>query len=75
MSSLQFRVKDMFVQVLIRSPTNCNLAKASHYENTPMQYTVIFHSRKNDNFQMKNYDIFLISAQNIDGGHTLELPQ
>ena len=22
----------------------------THYENTPMQYTVIFHSCKNDNF-------------------------
>ena len=28
-----------------------------HYENTPMQYTAIFHSCKNDNFQMKNCDI------------------
>ena len=33
-----------------------------HYENTPIQYTVIFHSCKNDYFQMKNYDIFLIFA-------------
>ena len=30
-----------------------------HYENTPMQYTAIFHGRKNDNFQMKIFDIFL----------------
>ena len=37
-----------------------------HYENTPMQYTAIFHSRKNDNFQMKCFYIFLIFAQNID---------
>ena len=36
-----------------------------------MQYTVIFHSCKNDNFQMKNCDIF---AQNIDHGYTLEPP-
>ena len=35
------------------------------YENMPMQYTTIFHGRKNDNFQMKNYDSFLIFAQNI----------
>ena len=27
------------------------------------------------NFQMKNCDIFLIFAQNIDCGYTLELPQ
>ena len=30
---------------------------------------------ENDNFQMKNYDIFLIFAQNIDCGYMLELPQ
>ena len=32
---------------------------------------------KNDNFQMKNCDIqvFLIFAQNIDCGYTLEPPQ
>ena len=41
---------------------------ALHYENTSMQYTAIFHSCKNDNFQMKNCDIFLIFAQNIDRG-------
>ena len=33
----------------------------------------IFHGCKKDNFQMKNYDIFLIFAQNIDCGYTLEL--
>ena len=47
----------------------------THYENTPMQYTAIFHGLKNDNFQMKNCDIFLIFAQNIDCGYTLEPPQ
>ena len=31
-----------------------------HYENTPMQYTAIFHGCKNDNCQMKIFDIFLI---------------
>ena len=48
----------------------------NHYEITPMQYTVIFNGcknskeyrllillqGKNDDFQMKNYDIFLIFA-------------
>ena len=29
-----------------------------HYENMRMQYLVIFHCCKNDNFQMKNCDIF-----------------
>ena len=30
---------------------------------------------KNDNFLMKKCDIFLIFAQNIDRGYTLEPPQ
>ena len=30
---------------------------------------------KNENFQRKNSDIFHISAQNIDCGYLLELPQ
>ena len=41
-----------------------------HYANKPMQYTVILHSCKNDNFQIKNCDIFLIFAQTIDCGYT-----
>ena len=40
-----------------------------------VQYTAIFHGCKNDNFQMKSFDIFLIFAQNIDCGYTLEPPQ
>ena len=40
-----------------------------------VQYTAIFHCCKNDNFQMKMFDIFLIFAQNIDCGYTLEPPQ
>ena len=46
-----------------------------HYAYMPVQYTAIFHGRKNDNFQMKNCDIFLIFAQNIDRGYTLELSE
>ena len=48
---------------------------ACHYANTSVQYTAIFHGCKNDNFQMKIFDIFLIFAQNIDCGYTLEPPQ
>ena len=40
-----------------------------------VQYTAIFHGCKNDNFQMNFFDIFLIFAQNIDCGYTLEPPQ
>ena len=46
-----------------------------HYANMSVQYTAIFHGCKNDNFQMKFFDIFLIFAQNIDCGYTLEPPQ
>ena len=49
--------------------------KVTHYANMSMQYTVLFHGCKNDNFQMKNCNIFHIFAQNIDCGYTLEPPQ
>ena len=39
-----------------------------------MQYTEIFKVVKNENFQKKNFDIFLIFAQNTDCGYTLEPP-
>ena len=45
-----------------------------HYENMPMQYTEIFKVVKNENFQSKIFAIFLIFAQNIDCGYTLEPP-
>ena len=43
-----------------------------HYVNMSVQYTAIFHGCKTDNFQMNVFDIFLIFAQNIDCGYTLE---
>ena len=39
------------------------------YENAPVQDTEI-----NENFQLKNFEIFLILAQNVDCGYTLKLP-
>ena len=45
-----------------------------HYENMPMKYTEIFKVVKNEKFQVKNFDTFLIFAQNIDCGYTLEAP-
>ena len=33
-----------------------------HYVNMPMQYTEIFWALKFENFQLKNFDIFLIFA-------------
>ena len=47
-----------------------NGARVSSYT-TPMQYTPIFHGCKNDNFQMKNCDNFLIIAQNKDCWYTV----
>ena len=52
-----------------------NRRGVKHYANMSIQYTAIFHDSKNDNFQMKNSDIVLIFAQNIDHGYTLEPPQ
>ena len=37
-----------------------------HYANLSVQYTAIFHGYKNDYFQSKNCNTFLIFAQNID---------
>ena len=49
-----------------------HLIRSQHYANTPMEYTVIFHGCKNDNFQMENCDIFLIFAKNMDCGYRLD---
>ena len=43
-----------------------------HYANISVQYIAIFQGCKNDYFQMKIFDFFLIFAQNIDCGYTLE---
>ena len=51
------------------------LTGSTHYANVSVQYTAIFHGCKNANFQMKIFDIFLIFAQNINCGYTLEQPQ
>ena len=40
-----------------------------------MQYIEFSESVKNENFQKKFFDIFLIFAQNIDCGYTLEPPR
>ena len=47
-----------------------SVEKNWHYANMPMQYTAIFHSCNNVNFQMKKYNF----SQNIDCGYTLEPP-
>ena len=40
-----------------------------------MQYSEKKMAEKNENFHKKNVDIFLIFAQNIDCGYTLEPPR
>ena len=42
----------------------------NHYENTPIQIYSKFHLQKLKIFRWKNSDIFHISAQNIDCGHS-----
>ena len=46
-----------------------------HYENTPIQIFRKFHLQKTENFQIKNFDIFHNSSQNIDRGYSLEPPR
>ena len=46
-----------------------------HYENTPIQIYRKFHNQKLKKNQIKNPDIFHISTQNIDYGHSLEPPR
>ena len=45
-----------------------------HYENMPVQTNLKFYYHKNENFRIKNSDIFHISDQNIDCGYSLEPP-
>ena len=52
-----------------------SLFKKKHYANMSVQYLAFFHGCKNENFQIKNIDIFLIFAQHIDCGYMLEYPQ
>ena len=45
------------------------------YENTPIPIYRKFHLQNTENFQIKNSDIFHISAQNIDCEYSLEPPR
>ena len=42
------------------------------FNNIPIQYTAILHGCEKDNIPMKNCDIFLMFAQNIDLWYTFE---
>ena len=58
--------------LLIRSP---HWGASNHYENTPIQIYRKSHLQKLKNFWQKIDIFFLIFAQNIDCGYSLELPQ
>ena len=47
----------------------------THYENTPIQIYRKFHLQKLENFQIKKLIFFLIFAQKIDCGYSLEPPR
>ena len=46
-----------------------------HYENMPNSNILNILPQKNENLQIKNSDIFHISAQNIDCGYPIEPPR
>ena len=50
------------------------LKGSKYYANMSVHYIAIFHDCKNDSFQRKKCVSFLIFAQNIDRGYTLEPP-
>ena len=52
-----------------------HLYYTSHYENMPIQIYRKHLTLKIENFQIKIASIFLISAQNIDCGYSLEPPR
>ena len=55
--------------------SRCGSTGACHYENMPIQIYRKFYHQKMKNFQLKNPNIFHISAQNIDCGYSLEPPR
>ena len=48
---------------------------SQHYENPPIQIYRNFHFQKLKKIQIKNFDSFHISAQNIDCEYSLEPPR
>ena len=65
----------VFLKLIFSSPEPSGSQGELHYANMPMLYTALFHGNKNDNFHMKDCDIFYIFAQNIICGYTLDPPQ
>ena len=63
------------VQALHVSVSIFIIQSIMHCENMSVQYESISKSGKNDIFRRKNVTFFLIFAQNIDCGDTLEQPR
>ena len=57
-----------YAQVLSTLGMNSSLkhVRNIHYENMPIQIYCKFYHPKNEKFQIKNSDIFLVPAQNIE---------
>ena len=55
---LSFLDIDNNMYVKYNTDIHVNLTRGLHYENTPINYTVIFHGFKNDYSQIKKFDIF-----------------
>ena len=66
---LLFVFATWIVQILFFRNVKFPLRKLAHAINRD------FLALKIENFQLKNFDIFLIFAQNIDCGYTLEPPR
>ena len=58
-----------------RQVTLLSIYTITMYENLPNAINRGFLALKIEKFQLKNFDIFLIFAQNIDCGYTLEPPR
>ena len=65
----------MWVPPIICSYVTFNMQREIYYENMPIQIYWKFYHQKMKLFRQKTLDIFHISAQNIDCGYSLELPQ
>ena len=68
---LEFHGPVNYVNVMSSQSVN----QLTHYENSPIQIYKKISPLKTENFQMKNSDIFHISAQNMDCGYSLEPPR
>ena len=64
MSKTGFLTMRLMSPVVGKPVFNQAVQPQKHYANMPMEYTAIFFSFKNDNFQLKIPDLFLILAQN-----------